>query len=123
MFRIDPVSNTMTQVGTTIKLMRVALDEEGETLLVLDEEGTLSLYDAATGALRASRSLSGVLDAKAATPYLAASRRYVYVSNAPQGKVHMLRKQDLADKQTFSVAGEPLRLAFVGADADSEDGH
>lgn len=122
-FRIDPASNTMTQVGSTAKFVRVALDEEGENVMILDEDGTLSLYDAATGTRKASRSLSGVLDAKTATPYLAASRRYVYVSNAPQGKVHMLRKQDLADKQTFSVAGQPLRLALIGADVDSEDGH
>jgi hypothetical protein len=122
-FRIDPVANTITQVGSTTKFVRVALDEEGENLLILDEEGTLTVYDAATGTRKASRSLSEALDVKAATPYLAASRRYVYVSNAPEGKVHMLRKEDLADKQTFTVTGQPLRLAFVGADADKEDGH
>lgn len=122
-FRIDLTTNTMTQIGTTIKLVRVALDEEGENVLVLDEEGTLAIFDAATGARKASRSLSGLLDAKTATPYLAASRRYVYLTNAPQSKVHMLRKADLADQETFTVEGQPLRLALVGADVDKEDGH
>ncbi len=121
-FRIDLASNTMTQVGTTTKLVRVTLDQEGENILVLDEESTLTVYDAATGARKTSRSLSGLLDAKVATPHLAASRRYVYVTNAPQGKVHMLNKSDLAEKQTFAVAGEPLRVAFIGADVDKEDG-
>lgn len=122
-FRIDVNGNTMTQVGSATKLVRVALDAEGETILVLDEEGTLAVYDAATGARKASRSLGGLLDAKTATPYLAASRRYVYVTNAPGGKVHMLRKEDLADKETFAVNGAPFRLALVGADVDDEDGH
>ena len=121
-FRIDPATNTMTQLGTATKLVRVALDVEGESVLVLEEDGTLTVFDAATGAQKARRSLSGLLDAKVATPYLAASRGYVYVTNAPQGKVHMLRKNDLTDKETFAVAGAPLRLAFVGADVDKE-GH
>jgi hypothetical protein len=122
-FRIDPTTNSMIQVGTATKLVRVALDEEGENILILDEDGMLTLFDAATGMRKTSRSLSSLLEAKTATPYLVASRRYVYVSNAPQGKVHMLRKEDLSDKQTFTVAGQPLRLALVGADVDKEDGH
>lgn len=121
-FRIDPAAGTMTQVGTATKLVRVVLDQEGENVFVLEENGTLSVFDAATGAARGSRSLAGLLDVKAATPYLAASRRYVYLTNAPQGKVHMLRKSDLTDKETFTVPGQPLRLAFVGADID-EEGH
>jgi hypothetical protein len=122
-FRIDPAAGTMSQVGSTSRFVRAALDEAGETLLVLGEDGQLTVYDAATGARRASRSLSGLLDVAAATPYLAASRHYVYVTNAPQGKVHMLRKEDLVDHSTFSVPGGPLRLALVGADVDEEDGH
>ncbi|MBT2557903.1 hypothetical protein J7E24_08910 [Hymenobacter sp. ISL-91] len=122
-FRIDPAANTMTQMGSTTKFVRVALDEEGESVLVLDEDGTLSSYDAATGTRQASRSLVGLLDVKAAMPYLVASRQYVYVSNAPAGKVHMLRKADLTDRQTFVIAGEPSRLALVGADVDEESGH
>lgn len=122
-FRIDPAARTMTQVGTTTTFVRVALDEEGSSVFILDEQGTLSVYDAATGTRTASRSLTGLLDAKAATPYLAASRRYVYVTNAPQGKVHMLRKTDLSEHSTFTVAGQPLRLALVGADVDQEGGH
>ncbi|UOQ66632.1 hypothetical protein [Hymenobacter volaticus] len=121
-FRIDLTANTITQVGTATDFVRVALDQEGENLLILDGTGTLTVYDAATGARKASRSLSGLLDTKTATPYLAASRRYVYVTNAPQGKVHMLDKGTLADQETFAVPGEPLRLVFVGADASSEDG-
>ncbi|GAB2948117.1 hypothetical protein GCM10027048_11250 [Hymenobacter coalescens] len=123
LFRIDPAAGTMTQVGSTARFVRAALDAEGETVLVLGEDGQLTVYDAATGARRASRSLSGILDAAAATPHLAASRHYVYVTNAPQGKVHMLKKEDLSDKSTFAVSGAPLRLALVGADVDEEDGH
>lgn len=122
-FRIDLTTNTLTQLGTATKLARVALDQEGTHLLVLDEDGTLTVFDAATGAQKASRSLTGLLDTKAATPYLAASRRFVYVTNAPQGKVHMLDKNTLADKETFTVPGEPLRIAFAGADASDENGH
>ncbi|RAK64022.1 hypothetical protein [Hymenobacter edaphi] len=122
-FRIDPAAGTMTQVGSTARFVRAALDEEGTAVLVLGEDGTLTVYDAATGARRASRSLSGLLDVAAATPYLVASRHYVYVTNAPQGKVHMLRKDDLADHGTFAVNGAPLRLALVGADVDAEGGH
>ncbi|MDF7814495.1 hypothetical protein [Hymenobacter sp. YC55] len=121
-FRIDLTANTITQVGTATDFVRVALDQEGEHLLLLDGAGTLTVYDAATGVQKASRSLNGLLDTKAATPYLAASRGYVYVTNAPQGKVHMLDKSTLADQETFVVPGEPLRLAFVGADASTEDG-
>lgn len=121
-FRIDPAANTMTQVGDVTKLVRVALDQEGENVLVLDESSTLTVYDAATGARKASRSLSSLLDAKTATPYLVASRGYVYVTNAPAGKVHMLRKTDLTDHHSFTVAGQPLRIAFVGADLSKEDG-
>jgi hypothetical protein len=122
-FRIDPAAGTMTQVGSTTKFVRVALDEEGETVLVLDADGTLTVYDAATGARRASRSLTGLLDVAAATPYIVASQHYVYVTNAPQGKLHMLKKEDLSDKTTFTVPGSPLRVAMVGADVDNEDGH
>ncbi|WP_400192523.1 hypothetical protein [Hymenobacter sp. B81] len=122
-FRIDPVSNTMTSVGSTTRFVRAALDDAGETMLVLGEDGTLTVYDAATGARRASRSLGGLLDVAAATPYLVASRHYVYLTNAPQGKVHMLRKDNLADQATFPVSGSPFRLALVGADVDEESGH
>lgn len=122
-FRIDPATGTMTQVGSTSRFVRAALDEEGTAMLVLAEDGTLTVYDAATGARRASRSLSGLLDVAAATPYLAASRHYVYVTNAPQGKVHMLKKDDLVEQSSFGVSGAPLRLALVGADVDAEDGH
>lgn len=122
-FRIDPAAGTMTQVGSTARFVRAALDEEGETMLVLGEDGTLTVYDAATGNRRTSRSLSGLLEVAAATPYLAASRHYVYITNAPQGKVHMLRKDNLAEHGTFSVGGAPLRITLVGADVAGEGGH
>lgn len=123
-FRIDPATNTMIQLGTAKALVRVSLDAAGQHVLVLEEDGKLTVFDAATGAEKVSRSLTGLVsDVKAAAPYLAASNRYVYLTNAPQGKVHMLDKATLAEKQTFVVAGEPLRLAFVGADVDEEDGH
>ena len=121
-FRIDPATSTMTQVGAATKLLRITLDQTGENLLVLEEDGTLTVFDAATGAQKARRALGGLFaDLKAAAPYLAASRRYVYLTNAPQGKVHMLRKADLSDRETFAVPGAPLRLALVGADADKEE--
>ena len=124
LFIINPVTNTMRQVGTATALTRVSLDAAGTDVLVLEESGKLTIFDAATGAEKISASLSNLIpDVKAATPYLAASRRYVYLTNAPQGKVHMLDKVTLTEKQTFAVAGEPLRLAFVGADVDEEDGH
>ncbi|MGY2131159.1 YncE family protein [Hymenobacter sp. HD11105] len=123
LFRINTTTNTMTRVGTATALVRVSLDAAGKDIAVLEENGQLTVFDAATGAEKASRSLTSLIpDAKAAGPYLAASNRYVYVTNAPQGKVHMLDKATLTEKQTFTVAGEPLRLAFVGADSDSEDG-
>ncbi|KUG06197.1 hypothetical protein [Solirubrum puertoriconensis] len=122
-FRIDPAANSITQVGTTSKFVRATLDEEGETILILGEDGVLSVYDAATGTPRASRSLSSLLDVAAATPYIVASRHYVYVTNAPQGKVHMLSKNDLAEKTSFAVSGAPLRIALVGADVEDEGGH
>lgn len=122
-FRIDLATNTITQIGTSTKFTRVALDQAGETLLVLDEDGTLTVFDAATGAQKASRSLNDLLDTKAATPYLAATHGFVYVTNAPQGKVHMLDKTTLANRETFTVPGAPLRIAFAGADVSDENGH
>ncbi|AHJ96163.1 YncE family protein [Hymenobacter swuensis] len=118
---VNPVAKTFTSVGGITQYARALYDAAGQDILVLQADGRLLVFDGATGAKKAEKSVLNLIpDVTAAAPFLTASSSYIYLTNASQGKVHMLDKTTLAEKHTFSVGGTPSRITLIGADLNGE---
>ncbi|UOQ54759.1 hypothetical protein [Hymenobacter cellulosivorans] len=121
---INPATKTFTSVGGITQYTRAVYDAEGRDLLVLQADGKLLVFDGATGSKKVEKSISNLItDVAAAAPYLTATHSYVYITNAPQGKVHMLDKATLEEKHTFTTGGKPSRIVMIGADLNAESDH
>jgi hypothetical protein len=121
---INPIANTFTSLGGITQYTRAQYDAAGQDILVLQADGRLLVFDGVTGTKKADRSISNLIsDVAAAAPYMAATKNYVYITNAPQGKVHMLDKATLEEKHTFTVSGKPSRIVMIGADLSGEGDH
>ncbi|WP_055562191.1 hypothetical protein [Hymenobacter sp. AT01-02] len=121
---VNPVAKTFTSLGGITQYTRAVYDAAGQDILVLQADGKLSIFDGATGAKKIDKSLTGLLpDVATVVPFLTATKTHVYITNATQGKVHMLDKATLAEKHTFSVGGAPSRIVMIGADLSGEGDH
>lgn len=121
---VNPTTKTFTSVGGITQYTRAGYDAAGQDILVLQADGKLLVFDGVTGAKKVEKSISNLIaDVAAAAPYLTATHAYVYITNAPQGKVHMLEKATLAEKHTFTTGGKPSRIVMIGADLNGEGEH
>jgi hypothetical protein len=121
---VNPTAKTFTSLGGVTQYTRASYDAAGQDILVLQPDGKLLVFDGVTGTKKAENSISTLItDVAAAAPYMAATKNYVYITNAPQGKVHMLDKASLQEKQTFTISGKPSRIVMIGADLDKEGEH
>jgi hypothetical protein len=121
---INPVAKTFTSLGGITQYFRASYDAAGQDVLVLQADGKLLVFDGATGAKKADKSISSLIsNVAAAAPYITATKNYVYITNAPQGKVHMLNKTTLEEKHTFTLGGSPSRIVMIGADLEGEGDH
>lgn len=121
---INPVTKSFTSVGGITQYTRAQYDAPGQDILVLQADGKLLVFDGVTGAKKVEKSISNLIaDVAAAAPYIAATKTFVYITNAPQGKVHMLDKATLEEKHTYTTGGKPSRIVMIGADLNAESDH
>ncbi|TGE07630.1 hypothetical protein [Hymenobacter fodinae] len=121
---VNPNTKTFTSVGGITQYTRALYDAAGQDIIVLQPDGKLLVFDGVSGSKKADKSVSNLIpDVAAAAPYLATTQKYVYITNAPQGKVHMLDKGTLEEKHTFNITGKPSRIVMIGADLNGEGEH
>jgi hypothetical protein len=117
---ISPENNAISPVVESENIVAARFDHEGKDILVLQNDGTLMVFDGKLGAKKAERKLSLVFPADNKIPALTASKNYVYVTNPQGAEVLMLNKDNLSDFRKFAIPGRPGRISLIGADVSEE---
>lgn len=149
LYVVDPEEGVMEQLipaSESLKPINVALSHDGELLLVVMSDGELRMYEAHDLDLLASAHdflTAPVETGFWARPHVATAPGAVFVTDSVGGKVLQLDDHDLETVESWDVAGNPTKVAFVGilgdagghpeaghddhgahdADDDDDDGH
>ncbi|MCQ3804718.1 MAG: hypothetical protein OXC98_11880 [bacterium] len=97
--------------------INAAVSHDGRNLLVAMSNGELRMYDAHDLDLHAAASdflTAPVETGFWARPHMATAPGAVYITDSVGGKVLMLDPDDLNTIDSWSVAGNPTKIAFVG---------
>ncbi|HEY0056225.1 MAG TPA: hypothetical protein VGB63_12780 [Pedobacter sp.] len=117
---INSINNTVTPIFESVDIMQCIVDVAEKNLLVLMHDGTLKVYDLATGTLKKE---GKVLDATAKNetkkPTLAATGRYAYIVMPRAGEVLQVKLSNLSDIQKISVSATPYRLTVFGFESSA----
>lgn len=104
-----------------------AVDEHAEFLVVVSASGTLTLYDAVTGAVKARR--EGVIGTitdhgnhGAAYPGMDMLGGLLFLTDPAAGRLLVL-DEELATVKTVAIAGRPGKIAVLGSPGSEEHQH
>lgn len=118
---INPASNQITPLAESPNLQTARFDAEGKDVFVILRDGTLAVYDGATGTKKTERTLPLVFPEQGSNPTVTATKKFVYVTNPESGQVLMLDRSTLADYRTYNLSGKPASVIIIGADVDEEE--
>jgi hypothetical protein len=112
---IDLTANQFTPIFESTTIMQCKVDKAGKNLLVLLLDGTLKVFDLATGNLKKE---GMVIPATAATetlkPVVEATEKFAYIAMPALGEVHQILLSDFTQVTKIKVSGQPTRLAILG---------
>ena len=133
LYVVEPEEDAMEQLvpaSESLKPINVAVSHDGEALLVMMSDGELRVYDAHDlDFLGSARDFltTPVETGFWARPHIATAPGAVFVTDSVGGKVLQLDDHDLDVVESWDVAGNPTKVAFVGVLGDAgehpEHGH
>ena len=133
LYVVEPEEDSMEQLipaTDSLKPINVSLSHDGELLLVVMSDGELRMYEAHDLDLLASARdflTAPVETGFWARPHVATAPGAVFVTDSVGGKVLQLDDHDLETVESWDVAGNPTKVAFVGILGDAgghpEAGH
>ena len=133
LYVVEPEEGVMEQLipaSEDLRPINVALSHDGELLLVVMSDGHLHMYEAHDLDLLASAHdfvTEPVETGFWARPHVATAPGAVFVTDSVGGKVVQLDAHDLEVVESWDVAGNPTKIAFVGILGDAsehpEEGH
>lgn len=119
LFKIDPVSKQITEVlkNDNNNIHQFMLDGEGKNLFVLLTDGTLKIFNAATGQFAREAKVAPAIATGATAaqkPYFAVSRQAVYITDQAAGAIRMLSLSTLQQTASIPVGGKPFKVLVAG---------
>ncbi|WP_422361366.1 YncE family protein [Reichenbachiella sp.] len=122
-YLIDVESETLTPLFTYSGLFRCAMDVDGSHVLVLLETGMLHVLNVSDQTESASGAVISAFEKPsgghgAVYPSLAASSRYVYVTDPDNGQLIVANLQDLEDIEKVPISSKPYSLSLVGHESE-----
>ena len=127
LYVVDPEGRSMEKLiaaSDDLSPINVAMSHDGEALLVVMSDGELRMYDAHDLDLLASA--SGVLATPVETgfwgrPHVVTAPGAVFITDPVGGEVMQLDDHDLEVVNSWGVAGNPTKIAFVGILGETAD--
>lgn len=114
-YSIDLAANQMTPIFESTEIMQCKVDKAGKTLLVLLLNGTLKVFDLATGKLNREGTIIPATPASETfKPVLEATAKYAYIALPALGEVHQVLLSDFSKINKIKVSGQPTKLAILG---------
>ena len=120
-YLIDVVNNKITPVVENKDIMQCTVDYAGNRLVMLLHNGEAQLYDLKTNKLIKSAAILPLTDkAEAQKPQLAATSKYLYITQPKTGELLQVEIADLSNTKKVKVSGTPYGLTVLGMES-SED--
>ncbi len=120
LYVVEPEDGAMEQLipaTENLNPINVAISHDGKALLVMMSDGELRMYDAHDLDLAAAASgfLAGPVETGFwARPHIATAPDAVFVTDSTGGRVWQLDAHDLEVITHWDVAGNPVKVAYVG---------
>ncbi|WP_298717892.1 hypothetical protein [uncultured Chitinophaga sp.] len=118
LFKIDPASKQITEVlKNNNNIHQYLLDGEGKHFYVLLTDGTLKVFNAATGQQTKEAKIAPAIPdgaTAAQKPYFAVSRRALYITDQAAGAIRSLSLPDLQQTAAITVGGKPFKVLVTG---------
>lgn len=119
-FIINEAGNAVETLYKSATLKSAAFDAAGKNVLVLEEDGTLHIFDAASKTEKAVKKL-GLTFPTTGGPAYTATAKYVYVTNPEAQAIHVLNTEDLSEARKITITGKPGKIVMIGADLESDE--
>jgi len=125
LYKIDPISKTITSIEENGNLFSVTFDWEGHDLIVLYTDGTVKVLDGHDLSVISSKNLGVNFPASGSkgNPVVAASENYVYITDGINGKILMYKKDTLEKVKEIILPGKPSKIALMGSLAKEDSSH
>jgi hypothetical protein len=112
---IDLTANQMTPIFESTEIMQCKVDKAGKNLLVLLLNGTLKVYDLATGKLtREGLVIPATAASETLKPILEATAKFAYIAMPTLGEVHQVALTDFTKVNKMKVSAQPTKLTILG---------
>ncbi|RNI28476.1 hypothetical protein EFA69_19845 [Rufibacter immobilis] len=114
-YYIDLATNEMIPIFESTSIMQCKVDKAGRNLLLLLLDGTLKVYDLATGNLKKEgKIISPTAAAETLKPVLEATEKFAYIALPALGEVHQVSLADLTSVSKIKVSAQPTKLVILG---------
>ncbi len=114
-YNINVVTKQITPIIESKDIMQCKIDYAGKNLLVLLFDGTLKIYDLATGIMKRE---GNVIEATAKDakykPILAGTDRYMYLLMQKSSEVYQINTDNFTDIKKTKISGAPHQLTILG---------
>ncbi len=127
LYVVEPEAGAIRQMipaTESLQPINFAISHDGEYLLVVMNTGELRMYDAHDLELLASAGdflAAPVETGFWARPHLTTAPGAVFITDSVGGKVFQLDDHDLEIVNSWDVAGNPTKIAFVGIPGETAD--
>ncbi|WP_341350792.1 hypothetical protein [Sabulibacter ruber] len=112
---VDLTGNRITPILESTTIMQCKIDKEGRNLLILLLDGTLKVYDLATGNLNKEGSvIPATAAAETLKPVMEATQRFAYIAMPSLGEVHQVLLTDFTKITKIKVSSQPTKLIITG---------
>ncbi|MGV3585695.1 MAG: hypothetical protein ACO1OF_01735 [Adhaeribacter sp.] len=112
---IDITANQITPIFESTTIMQCKVDKAGKNLLVLLLDGTLKVYNLATGNLKKEGLVIPATTAnETLKPVLEATEKFAYIAIPALGEVHQVLLTDFTKVTKIKVSPQPTKLAIMG---------
>lgn len=114
-YYIDISQDKITPIIVNTDIVQCKTDYPGKNLVILESDGTLSLFDLVNGSkIREAKVTEAIASAEVNKPVLEATGKYIYITDPGKGELYQVRTADLSVHKKIAVSDTPVRLAILG---------
>ena len=112
---IDIAGDKITPIIASTDIVQCKTDYAGKNLVILQSDGTVSLFDLATGnKIKEAMVTEQIASEEVNKPVLEATGKYIYITQPGKGEVYQVSTTDLSVNKKIAVSDTPVRLAILG---------
>ena len=114
-YSIDISANKISPIFESTDIMQCKIDKPGKNGLVLLHDGTLKMYNLATGTVvKEGKIIPATNPSETLKPVLEATAKYAYLALPALGEVHQVDLTDFTKVTKIKVSAQPTKLTILG---------